>query len=446
MNFQFYAFSGKSVNCYGLSVVCQNLWQRGHTCLAYSTDSTDQVLLSCYWPEQIFDILRFRYRGVNKSRRFIVGGNTATANPSVFLEHVDGVFLGDGEDWDGNTLHDNVVTKDTDAPKNKAVAARLNPVPYVDVQSATRSFIEISRGCRNRCFFCQYGWLKKYKEASLSDVADAVGSAKTKTIRLFAADRFQHSQYVGIREMMDRRGKCDSGSDASLRYLLKHKEYFGYTNKIRTGIEGMSERLRRAVNKPISDDQIVESVVLAQEHRIKVIDWYMIYGLPGEGLDDMEKFVALLARIDKELSGPLNIAVHWNAFTPSAQTPLQWAPPAHNYSFRRELLERTGVAHRLPKLTVYHKPLLTSRETVAKRTLATRAGIGFEKLLFTIAKSPRVFSKSFDGIFNRAFELSGVDLLSEWPSDEPLPWDRYVVYDRERMLRIWRRYKERMGV
>jgi len=428
---------GDSVACYGLHVACEALRQRGHRVEPYDNSSSTPILLSVYWPEQVYELAKWSMGAARSKRVKIAGGNVATSNPAALLPFVDAVFCGDGECWDGEISGQSVATKD--GPEAvKALAEKIIPLRYEDVQQNRRTFIEIARGCRNKCLFCQYGWLKPYREADVLDIKNLLQFSKTKSVRMFAADRFQHSKYEAIRTITDRKGLCDTGSDVSIRFLLKHSEYLAYTNKVRVGIEGMSARLRHMVGKRYTDDDVVEFCRLVMAAGIKSLDFYMIYGLPGEVEEDVKQFVDLLRKIDSIAPSGYALAIHWNAFTPSAQTPFQWAAPAYQYP---AWLETHVFGVHGKNLKIMHKPRRTGDLTIIRRAIAIRAGQKTRKLVYAMGITPSKFKDP--GMLAKLYEReTGDSVVEQWPTSKTLPWDGVVSYKREAMLKLWQRTRQ----
>lgn len=435
-NFESMSFSGKSINCYGLEVVKTVLKKYGHSVFDYDKKSDYPILFSLYWPEQIYDFLKWRY-GQKKDRKIIVGGNTATANPSPIISSGCYCYLGDGELWDGSFDHKHIVK--IDCPTEKALSLNISPVKYEDLQDSRRAFCEMSRGCANKCMFCQYGWLKPYRECDIEDIKNIITSAKTKSLRLFAADRFQHTRYRDIRGIMDKAGKCDTGSDVSMRFVYNNTDYLKYTNKVRCGLEGMSERLRRLIGKPFKDEMVVNFCKMVADAGIKSLDFYMIYGLPTEEKEDIQCFVELINKIDTVMPDGYCIAFHWNAFTPSAQTPFQWAKSSFGYD--RTYLERLvlGKDRINKRIKIMNKPTFTSDYTIVQRLLCIRASDEVYKLIYNIAIKGGQLKKDYNFIIKEYERLVGVSLVDEWPLEKQLPWDKYVIYDREKMLDLYKR-------
>jgi len=430
--YETFSFSGESVNCYGLEVVKRVLSRSGIETKPFDPYSNNPVLVSLYWPEQLFDFIKWRYRAEMQGRKVIVGGNFPTTSPSAVAPFCDGIFLGDGELWDGRIEGPFMATRGK--PRRRAVAKNIMCFPYEDVQTTRRAFVEISRGCKNKCLFCQYGWLKEYREADIVDIAQAIKTCKTKTIRAFAADRFQHSRYQEIRSILDKKGKCDSGSDVSIRFLLDNPEYLKMTNKVRVGVEGLSQRLRRMILKPYSNEDIIRFCLAVADAGIKCLDWYMIYGLPTENESDVPEFLELMAELDARMPAGYVIAIHWNAFTPSAQTPFQWCAPApHRPAYMDRVFSWGGNS----RIKFYSKPKYTSVWTLKRRMLSLRSSPETAQLSFNFAMKESVFKKTpglVDSLYKKA---SGVDLLGSWPTEKPLPWDDYCIYQRESMLKCY---------
>jgi radical SAM superfamily enzyme YgiQ (UPF0313 family) len=421
------AFSSGSEACYGLSIV-----ERQVQGLRWIRDDAkfETILTSCYWPEQLYDLIRWR-RETQIKGKLIIGGNTPTCNPAPFIPWVDACFLGDGEEWDGTFESKHIVTFEK-KPGVIAKTMQIYPFVYEDNQRVARSFIEISRGCKNKCAFCQYGWLKPYRESDIVDIKTMLELAKTKSVRVFAADRFQHTNYKTIRSLLVDAGRNDTGSDVSLKFLLRYPEYLKITKKLRIGIEGMSENLRRKVLKPLSDDEIVEAHDRAVAEDIKCFDWYMIYGLPWETDSDVDAFHVLLHRLGKVMQGR-TLAIHFNAFQPNAMTPMQWDAAAVDYPRARW---KRITDERIPGMKVMYKPNVpTSNSTMAHRMVAVRGSEASKVIAYNIAYNPK-FAKSPDSIVKAFQDSEGIPLFDKLDYKTALPHDSYVIYNRKKLEQI----------
>jgi radical SAM superfamily enzyme YgiQ (UPF0313 family) len=431
---QYFAFSGKSSTCYGLHIVSESLRRHGWEIEPFNASDKCDVMVSLYWPEQLLDFIMWRYKSHMKGRRIIVGGNYATTSPSAVLPFCDAIFLGDGESWGGSWESENVITKDKPFGIVKR-EERIMPCAFSDVQDNMRDFVEISRGCKNKCLFCQYGWLKPYRESNIVDCVEVLKRCKTRTIRVFAADRFQHTKYPEIRAWLEKNGKTDSGSDVSINFLLQNPEWLRFTNKVRVGVEGCSYFMRKLIGKPYSNDDLARFCGLVVDAGIKCLDWYMIYGLPGERESDAVEFMDLVRRVDSILPVGYTICLHWNAFTPSAQTPLQWAAASttqHDYLIK-------NLKNKLPgqRAKWMHKPLATNQWTVIRRMLCIRSAVETRDLVFSFANQEAKWKAKPQLLIDTFDKMSPVGLINQLPIETQLPWDKHLTYKRDLMARLY---------
>jgi radical SAM superfamily enzyme YgiQ (UPF0313 family) len=440
MEIETYVFNGQSINCYGLEVVKRNF--PDHEFCQYSKLTDNTAFISLYWIDQIYDLIKLKYLS-SKNKRLIVGGNTATTNPAPLIALGCDVFLGDGENYKdlGDYTH---IANEQNIGKDISVAEKIYPVKYDDIQKTGRSFVEISRGCENKCLFCQYGNLKSYREIDVNDIEGAIMQSNTKSIRIFAADRFQHSQFREIQKLSKKYHFNDTGSDVSLRFINKNPDYLNYTRKVRTGIEGMSYRLRKMVGKNYSDDEIVEFTLKIIGAGIKCIDWYMIYGLPTERKQDILDFQQLLKKIDKEVPRGTVIAIHWNAFTPSAQTPFQWEAPAFNYKHIKDMDDIIFSTH-TQNVKWMHKPRLTSDYTILERMLAIRSSEKTMPILKTVSANKSLLKTHTTQIAQEASKRIGFNILGKIDMDTVMPWDKYVNYNSGRFRTVCKNHLEKYG-
>ncbi|MGC8718536.1 MAG: radical SAM protein [Thermodesulforhabdaceae bacterium] len=97
--------------------------------------------------------------------------------------------------------------------------------------------------------------------------------------------------------------------------------------------EAGSERLRRVINKKLTDDQICEACVMLTEAGIRHLKLYFMIGLPTETDEDVEAIASLSKRIRHEVIRAARsvknlgtIVVNINSFVPKPFTPFQWVP------------------------------------------------------------------------------------------------------------------------
>ena len=94
-----------------------------------------------------------------------------------------------------------------------------------------------------------------------------------------------------------------------------------------------SDRLRRVINKDLTNEQVVDIAQMIFDRGILNLKLYMMIGLPTEEDEDLDAIVALTELIRERMietgraRGRVgSIIVSLNAFVPKPQTPFQWEP------------------------------------------------------------------------------------------------------------------------
>ena len=171
----------------------------------------------------------------------------------------------------------------------------------------------VSRGCPVRCAFCQTGWACRhqahpYPEAAIRD-ANAPGRVTLVSNALasvpFAA-RLPPTHAA-------------SHTFASIRGILPQ------THTVRLGIEGVSERLRLAVGKPIPCADLVDETVRLMGAG-RCVRWFLIAGLPGERGSDWDELRESLRAVAVMGADHGVLQVSFTAWTPEPATPLRGEP------------------------------------------------------------------------------------------------------------------------
>jgi radical SAM superfamily enzyme YgiQ (UPF0313 family) len=190
------------------------------------------------------------------------------------------------------------------------------------------------------------------------------------------------------------------------------------------------------VGKNYTDDEIVNFFKLVADNNIRCLDMYMIYGLPTETDQDAYEFKELIHKLDEVMPDRYPLAIHWNAFTPSAQTPLQWAKPAQGeFKGFRDMLTNTGNK----RIKCLHKPKMTNDYTIWRRMLAIRGTEETAQLIYNFSFRESEFKKRPETLLKEYQKITGIDLIGEWPTDKPLPWDKYCLYKKDLMLNIYKK-------
>ncbi len=213
--------------------------------------------------------------------------------------------------------------------------------------------IEIARGCPNRCYFCQarcfyYPYREKKVEKILKIMEAVYKSSGYENFSLLALSA---SDYSHIEELIEEAeglfNKEKVGiSLPSLRVedlvsrlykkLLKVKK-----TSLTLAIEAGTPQLRERINKRIDVDTFLEAKEILKSLNLRHIKLYFMFGLPGEGEQDLISIGELVRKIAKELNMRLHVSI--NVFVPkpfSLFQDLAMEPEDVLYK-KRELLLKT---------------------------------------------------------------------------------------------------------
>ena len=322
----------------------------------------------------------------------IAGGPCATFNPEPFADFIDAFIIGEGEGIVTAVLERIRKGRENGESREETISALAQiggvyvPVLYTpqyddndrfigyDIADGTpktirRHFepltsggetviatnftefgamyiIEVARGCGRHCRFCMAGYCFRVPRVRPLDILkEGVDRAEKlgKKVGLMGAaisDYPEVDELVTYIRSKDMRYSCASLRADSLTQAVVDGLADSGQKTITIAPETGSERLRRVINKGISEENLRTAAQLSAKSGIQHMRLYIMIGLPTETDEDIDAIIGLAERTQAHMAevgckGRLTLSI--NPFIPKPFTPFQWMAMDHQKSVEKKL-------------------------------------------------------------------------------------------------------------
>ncbi|MEK6608160.1 MAG: radical SAM protein [Myxococcota bacterium] len=287
--------------------------------------------------------------------------------------------------------------------------------------------VEVSRSCLWGCRFCASGFVTRpYRELGPDEVARVIqaGALVRKRIGVVGTDVSDHRKLDGIAALV--RGAGAEVSFPSLRVEALASERGPFARTLAGGTapetftvapEAATERLRRVVNKKITDAEILRAVERGASAGARKFKFYMLVGIPTETWEDVQA-IPRLARAARDVlhrvqpMGKLTLSV--NPVIPKPWTPWQWIGLADVAYLKQAYAFLHAELDREPGLDVSGESPVAARW----QTLLARGDRRVTPAVLTAAACDGNWRQAL-----RGFEDEPRYTHRTYPIDERLAWD-----------------------
>lgn len=195
-------------------------------------------------------------------------------------------------------------------PPVRPLAELLPPAdhPVYRPDASGMAYLETNRGCPMRCAFCCYNLRRRgWSSLSPSEIGRRIRILRdrgTREIRLVDPTFNAHPQFRRVLGAF-----CRANADRKLRFFVELRadtlteqdaRRLAQANvcEAEVGVQSTDPNVLRTIRRPTRIDRVLAGIERLQRQGIQpTIDF--LYGLPGQGPDDIERSLSLLARFPR---------------------------------------------------------------------------------------------------------------------------------------------------
>ncbi|MCL1884128.1 MAG: TIGR03960 family B12-binding radical SAM protein [Defluviitaleaceae bacterium] len=463
----------------------------------------------------MLDLARIPLRAAHRGEEFpiICAGGPCATNPEPMAEFIDFFYIGDGEasldeilnlyaahkksggtkleflqkitniagvyvpafydasyNLDG-TLSGFAPSDDapTQTPKSvqRAFLPRLEFFPETLITplieaTQSRAVLELARGCMRGCRFCQAGFIyRPMRERGVNELLvqslqllENTGFEEISLLSLSACDYADFEELVdGLVEICKKKRvniSLPSTRLDALSALSKIKT--ARTSSLTVAPEAGSQRLRDAINKNLTEEEILSGCYRAFKLGYDKLKLYFMSGLPSETMEDSFAVAELSEKIveeyyklpPEERKRAVSIGISTACFVPKPFTPFQWVAQESPEEFARKQREVKSSIRKKQITYRYH-----DSKTAFIEGILARGDRRLSAVIETAYKNGAIFDGWTEHFkydtWLEAFEKSNINptfYTRERSPNEILPWDFINIgVKKDFLLREWENSK-----
>ncbi len=412
----------------------------------------------------------------DKNYPLIVAGGPCCYNPKPVQDFIDLFMIGDGEELILELLYEYEKLKNQNISKeelikvlssikgiyspqegNKTVKRVYDiskntkiikaPIPYSS-SVHDRTIIEIRRGCGRMCRFCQPGHVTlPVRERSANDIINmAESSSKISGYDEYSLLSLSSNDYGNIEPVIET--LSEKMNKKRISVSLPSQRIDRYSQKLAKLVRGVrattitlapeagSQRLRNVINKNLSEEQIINTILECYKNGVCNIKLYFMIGLPTETYNDLDEMAELFYKIrynskqikkEYEIKDSLNLTCTVSIFVPKPFTPFQWCRQESQNSIREKINYLLDKVKKIKGVKINYHNSFTSKMECA----LTRGDEKYNKFIYELHKKG-VYLSSWDENIDKALweetaKQCGFNIDEEaqrsYSLDETLPWE-----------------------